>query len=77
MDTHSPRSLLDRVMAPLRLAPLKRSSDAEAIVRELFELADIEIGGGRPGDLRVHDPHFYERVIRDASIGFGESYMEE
>ncbi len=77
MDTHSPRSLLDRVMAPLRLAPLKRSSDAEAIVRELFGLADIEIGGGRPGDLRVHDPRFYERVIRDASVGFGESYMEE
>jgi cyclopropane-fatty-acyl-phospholipid synthase len=64
-------------MAPLRLAPLKRSADAEAIVRELFGLAGIEIGGTKPGDLRVHDPRFYERVIRDASIGFGESYMEE
>ena len=36
----------------------------------------IEIGGTRPGDITVHDPRFYERVLRDASIGFGESYME-
>ncbi len=77
MDTHSPRTLLDRVMAPLQLAALKRTPDAEAIVRELFELAGITIGGTQPGDIRVHDPRFYERVIRDASIGFGESYMEE
>ncbi len=76
METHS-RALFDRVMAPLRLVPLKRASDAEAIVRELFGLAGIEIGGTKPGDLRVHDPRFYERVIRDASIGFGESYMDE
>ena len=77
MDTHSPRTLLDRVMAPLQLATFKRASDAEAIVRELFELAGITIDGTSPGDVRVHDPRFYARVIRDASIGFGESYMEE
>ena len=77
MDTHSPRSLLDRVMAPLQLATVRRAPDAEAIVRELFELAGITIGGTQPGDLRVNDPRFYARVIRDASVGFGESYMEE
>jgi cyclopropane-fatty-acyl-phospholipid synthase len=77
MDTFSPRTLLDRVMAPLQLATLNRSSDAESIVRELFELAGITIDGSQPGDIRVHDPRFYARVIRDASIGFGEAYMEE
>jgi cyclopropane-fatty-acyl-phospholipid synthase len=77
MDTHSPRTLLDRVLAPLQLATVKRASDAEAIVRELFELAGITVGGTQLGDLRVHDPRFYTRVLRDASIGFGESYMEE
>jgi len=77
MDTHSPRTLLDRVLAPLQLATPKRASDAEAIVRELFELAGITIGGTQPGDVRVHDPRFYMRVIRDASVGFGESYMDE
>lgn len=54
-----------------------RSAEAESIVRELFELAGITIGGTEPGDIRVHDARFYERVLRDASVGFGEAYMEE
>jgi cyclopropane-fatty-acyl-phospholipid synthase len=54
-----------------------RSSDAEAVVRELFGLAGIEVDGTGLGDIRVKDPRFYERVIRDASIGFGEAYMDE
>ena len=77
METQqSGRSLLERFMAPIQMANLTRSSEAESIVRELFGLAGIEIGGTRPGDIRVHDPRFYERVLRDASIGFGESYMD-
>ncbi len=54
-----------------------RRSDAEAIVRELFGMAGIEIGGHAPGDIRVRDPRFYERVVREASVGFGEAYMDE
>jgi cyclopropane-fatty-acyl-phospholipid synthase len=54
-----------------------RTADAESIVRELFELADVTVGGTEPGDIRVHDQRFYERVLRDASVGFGEAYMEE
>jgi cyclopropane-fatty-acyl-phospholipid synthase len=83
METHSsssPRSLYERFIAPIQLkvpATITRTSDAESIVRELFTLAGIEIGGNAPGDIRVHDQRFYERVIRDASIGFGEAYMEE
>src|SRR5512143_1453933 len=69
------RSLYERLMAPIQT--VARSSDAESIIRELFALAGIEIGGHAPGDIRVHDPRFYERVLRDASIGFGEAYMEE
>jgi cyclopropane-fatty-acyl-phospholipid synthase len=65
------RSLLNRVL------PVTRSSSAEAIVRELFELAGIAIDGDARGDIRVRDQRFYERVLRDASIGFGESYMDE
>ncbi len=48
----------------------------EAIVRELFEGADVRFDGSRPGDIVVHDPRFYERVLRDQSVGFGESYMD-
>jgi cyclopropane-fatty-acyl-phospholipid synthase len=70
----APRGLF-RFMPAIQL-PI-RASDAEAVVRELFELADIQIGGSRPGDIRVHDPRFYERLLRDASVGLGESYMED
>src|SRR5262245_14885010 len=69
------RNLFDRVLPAVRVPD--RARDAEAVVRELFALADVEIGGHRPGDLRVHDPRFYERLLRDASIGLGESYMED
>jgi cyclopropane-fatty-acyl-phospholipid synthase len=49
---------------------------AENLVRELFDHAGIRIGGPGPGDITVHDPRFYGRVIREASIGFGESFMD-
>src|SRR5262249_24576476 len=68
-----PRNLLGRIVPNLP----RRATDAESIVRELFSLAGIEIGGHAPGDIRVRDPRFYERLLRDASIGLGESYMED
>ncbi|MBS1122053.1 MAG: cyclopropane-fatty-acyl-phospholipid synthase [Deltaproteobacteria bacterium] len=66
------RGLIDRIMPQLPT----RKTEAESIVRELFGHAGVEIGGTNPWDITVHDPRFYERLLRDASIGFGESYME-
>ena len=57
-------------------APAKPAGSAEALVRELFGLAGIAIGGPGPATSTVHDPRFYERVLRDASLGVGESYMD-
>ncbi len=54
----------------------RRTGSAETLVRELFGLAGIRVGGPGPGDIRVHDPRFYGRLLRDASIGMGESYMD-
>lgn len=45
------------------------------LARELFRLADVQIEGSRPWDIRIHDDRFYSRVLRDGSLGFGESYM--
>ncbi len=49
---------------------------AEATVRGLLELADIEINGSRPHDLQVHDDRFYRRLLSEGALAFGETYME-
>jgi hypothetical protein len=65
------RELVDRFIPSVP----RRASEAESIVRELFAHADIQFGGTRAWDITVHDSRFYERVLRDASVGFGEAYM--
>jgi len=42
----------------------------------LLAEADVRIDGGRPWDIRVHDPHLAERLLAQGSLGLGESYME-
>ena len=44
-------------------------------VIEKMGLAGITINGLQPWDLQVKDDRFYERVLRDGSLGLGESYM--
>ncbi len=67
------RDLWNRVVPAIPV----RASESESIVRELFGHAGIEINGTNVGDIQVKDSRFYERLLRDASVGFGESYMEE
>ena len=74
--TSSMRSLVDRIL-PAFQATITRSGEAESIVRELFGLAGIEFNGTARGDIQVRDPRFFERVLRDASVGLGESYMDD
>jgi len=50
---------------------------AEKLVRELFESADVGVEGKKPGDILVKNQEFYGRLLREASIGLGESYMDE
>ena len=45
-------------------------------IAELFRLADIEIGGTRPWDVRIHRERFYQRVMAQGSLGLGEAYMD-
>jgi cyclopropane-fatty-acyl-phospholipid synthase len=52
------------------------SSTSETIVRELLEQAGIAINGSRPWDMQVHDPRLYDRVLRQATLGLGEAYMD-
>ena len=50
---------------------------AEALVREIFASAGVGVEGREPGDILVKNPAFYGRFVREASIGLGESYMDE
>jgi cyclopropane-fatty-acyl-phospholipid synthase len=54
---------------------LARSS-AESVCRELLEIAGVPIGGNAPHAIHVHDPRFYRKVLADALLGLGESYMD-
>lgn len=48
----------------------------EKVVREFLSLADVQIDGPRPFDIKVNDERFYKRVLGDRELGLGESYME-
>ncbi len=63
-------------MASIRRAFTVDVNKSERYVRELLRAADINVGGSRPHDIRVNNPEFYTRVLRDGSLGFGESYMD-
>lgn len=58
------------------VGPLPRVGRAERIVRDLFESADVRVGGSRSHDIQVHDAGFYARVLRDGRLGLGESYVD-
>jgi cyclopropane-fatty-acyl-phospholipid synthase len=45
-------------------------------VQRLLDPVDVRVDGDRPWDLRVHDPHFFGRVLRQGSLGLGEAYMD-
>lgn len=46
------------------------------IVHEMLGMADIEINGSRPFDIKVNNPDFFKRVLQEGSLGLGESYMD-
>jgi len=48
----------------------------EKIIKELLDTAGIAVNGSQPFDIRVHDPRFYSRALREHILGLGESYME-
>ena len=49
---------------------------ARDLAVELLARAGITVGGDRPWDLQVHDERLWSRVLRDGTLGVGESYME-
>ncbi len=52
------------------------SSGSKKQLETLFALADIQVNGSRPWDIRVHNDAFYDRVLTGGSLALGESYMD-
>lgn len=46
------------------------------IIEKILSGAGITINGPAPYDIQIANPKFFSRVVRDGSIGLGESYME-
>jgi cyclopropane-fatty-acyl-phospholipid synthase len=55
---------------------MNSNARAEKVVRQLFESAGVGVEGRERGDILVKDNAFYGRLLREASIGLGESYMD-
>jgi len=45
-------------------------------VQNIFDYADVKINGDNPWDIQVHNDKFYGRVLGEAELGLGESYMD-
>jgi cyclopropane-fatty-acyl-phospholipid synthase len=50
--------------------------NAEDVFREILASADVTIGPESSNDIQVHDPRVSARILRDGSLGLGESYMD-
>lgn len=51
------------------------SASSKELVTQIFHEAGIEIGGGQPWDIVVHNDDFYSIVVAQGSLGLGETYM--
>jgi len=52
------------------------TSHLKALTQDILSQADITVNGDRPWDIKVRDERFYHRVLKDGSLGLGESYMD-
>jgi cyclopropane-fatty-acyl-phospholipid synthase len=46
-------------------------------ILNLLATAGINVNGGSPWDIQVHDEKFYDRALAGGSIGLGETYMDK
>lgn len=64
-------------MRQSRIPNYRQSSPTtREFVRDALLRAGISIGGTAPGDIQVHNDHFFDRVVAEGTLGLGESYMD-
>ena len=52
------------------------SKQSQELAEELLSLAGITINGDKDFDIQISDDRLYDRVFREGTLGFGESYMD-
>lgn len=52
------------------------SSGASRFITELWAQADIQVGGDRPWDVKIHNPNVFRRIVGQGTLGLGESYVD-
>lgn len=52
------------------------ADEYKAAIERILSQAGITLNGDMPWDIRVKDERFYQRVMREGSLGLGESYMD-
>lgn len=51
-------------------------SRSRRLIKGWLEPTGVTLNGNKPWDLQIHHPDFYGRVVRQGSLGLGESYMD-
>lgn len=49
---------------------------AKEEIERWLALADIQVNGKQPWDIKIYNSKFFNRLIRRGSLGLGESYMD-
>ena len=49
---------------------------AANVIQPLLVHAGVGINGENPWDMRIYNPHVYNRILRDRNLGLGEAYMD-
>ena len=49
---------------------------AKEKIADILKKIDVEIGGSRPTDVKVHDERTYNRILGGGTLAIGESFMD-
>ncbi|MCH9614011.1 MAG: Cyclopropane-fatty-acyl-phospholipid synthase [Chlamydiia bacterium] len=50
--------------------------NSKQVIEDMASVANVKVNGSRSHDIQVHNEAFYDRVLREQSLGLGEAYME-
>jgi len=53
------------------------NKDVKKAFSSLMQFAGITVNGRKPYDIQVYNDQFYSRVLEQATLGLGESYMDK